>query len=363
MRSRLCCVAGVCVLTVVACGKDSSAPQTPSPPPQTGVGGATLKAGAPTPQSPINNQQVNTTPIVLVVTNTGSNYTTPVPLQYRFEIYNAANAVVQSALVAGGSGTTSYPVSIDLEGDQPYSWQARAEYQGTFGPWSPRAAFLAPTTTGYIRGNELYDPLIDGKTVGTVHGPITWIPGVGVRLDSESSYIEYALPQFLSGGEYSALLTNLSVVSTTEDPKDRVIAMREGTAAINDNIYRMTVDKRGNGAIAWRFLTGRNYSGSYIETTSSQRFPFPFHENLTYFVRASWGGGVFRVLWREGGFDGNPIYDVSRGYDREYTPVPHMIFAGSPYQAGDRGDPSTVQGMVIRQIWVSARSRPGYANK
>ena len=47
MRSRLCCVAGVCVLTVVACGKDSSAPQTPSPPPQTGVGGATLKTGAP----------------------------------------------------------------------------------------------------------------------------------------------------------------------------------------------------------------------------------------------------------------------------------------------------------------------------
>jgi hypothetical protein len=356
-------VVGLCTLTLAACSSSSGTPQTPSPTPQTGVGGATLKTGAPTPQSPVNNQQVTTTPIVLVVTNTSPNYTPPAPLQYRFEIYNAANGLVQSALVPAGSGTTSYPLSIDLDGDQPFQWQARAEVQGAFGPWSARASFVSPTTTGYIRGNELYDPLNNGKTVGTIHGPATWIPGVGIRLDTESSYIEYMLPQFLSGGEYSALFTNLSVVSTTEDPKDRLISMREGNAPINDNIYRMTVDKRGNGAIAWRFLTGRNDSGSYIETTSSQRFPFPFHENLTYFVRASWGGGVFHVLFKEGGFDGNTIYDVSRNYDREYTPVPHMIFAGSPYQAGDRGDPSTVAGMVIRQIWVSARPRPSYANK
>ena len=158
-------------------------------------------------------------------------------------------------------------------------------------------------------------------------------------------------------------MTNLSVVSTTEDPKDRVISMREGNAGINDNIYRMTVEKHGNGAIAWRFLTGRNYGGSYIESSPAQRAPHAFHEDLTYFVRASWGGGVFRVLFQEGGFGGTTIYDVSTPYDREYTPVPHMVFAGSPYQAGDRGDPSTVAGMVIRQIWVSPNPRPGYANK
>jgi hypothetical protein len=302
---------------------------------------------------------------VLVVTNTSPTYQTGgAPLQYRFQLYDAASTLVQSGLVAAsGSGTTSYPLPIDLVGDQPYQWQARAEYQGAFGPWSARAAFIAPTTTGYVRGNELYDPLIKGTTVGTVHGPVTWVPGVGIRLESESSYIEYGLPQTLSAGEYSALMTNLSVVSTTEDPKDRVISMREGNAGINDNIYRMTVEKHGNGAIAWRFLTGRNYGGSYIESSPAQRAPHAFHEDLTYFVRASWGGGVFRVLFQEGGFGGTTIYDVSTPYDREYTPVPHMVFAGSPYQAGDRGDPSTVAGMVIRQIWVSPNPRPGYANK
>src|SRR5262245_30362811 len=132
-------VVGWCALTLAACSSGSGTPQTPSPTPRTGVGGATLKTGAPTPQSPINNQQVTTTPIVLVVTNTAPSYTTPTPLQYRFEIYNAANGLVQSALVAAGSGTTSYELSADLDGDQPYSWQARTEAQGAFGPWSARA--------------------------------------------------------------------------------------------------------------------------------------------------------------------------------------------------------------------------------
>ncbi len=349
-----------CTVALATCGKDSSAPPAPTPTPQTGIGGSTLKTGSPTPQSPVSNQQVAATPIVLVASNASATYGSNAQFQYRFEIYDANGTLVQSALVPSGATTTSYPVPVDLEGEKSYQWQVRAEYQGSVGPWSPRAAFIAPLLTGYIRGNELYDPLTKGKTVGTIVGPVTFIPDVGVRLEAESSYIEYALPQPLSGGEYSALLTNLSVVSSTEDPKDRLISMREGDAGINNNLYRMTVDKRGNGAIAWRFLTG---PGHYIETVSSERVPYSFHEALTYFVRATWGGGVFRVVFKEGGVDGSTIYDKSKSYEREYTPFPHMVFAGSPYQAGDRGDPSTVAGMVIRQIWVSANPRPGFANK
>jgi hypothetical protein len=40
-----------------------------------------------------------------------------------------------------------------------------------------------------------------------------------------------------------------------------------------------------------------------------------------------------------------------------------MVFAGSPFHSGDRGDPSTVEGMTIRQIWVSSRPRPAGANQ
>ena len=46
-----------------------------------------------------------------------------------------------------------------------HQWRARAEYQGAVGSWAARQSFVAPANDGYIRGSELYDPLINGKTV------------------------------------------------------------------------------------------------------------------------------------------------------------------------------------------------------
>jgi hypothetical protein len=357
----------LCVLTVaVACSKHSSQPSAPSAVDaslvETTAGGSTLKATAPTLQSPINGVQLSANePVQLVIGNSTTAFA-DVALSYRFELMDAAGAVVENVVVEGGSGDTVYTVTTSLDGEQTYQWRARAEYQGVGGPWSSHQAFVSPVSEGYVRGNELYDPLNNGKTVGTVHGDVTFIPGVGARLESDSSYIEYALPETLVAGEYSALVSGLGVVSRTEDPKWRVLTMREGYASINDNAFRMSVDKRGNGAVAWRFITGNNRAGQYLETVGRERVALPFHEDLTYLVRASWGGGTFRVQYVEGGVDGNTIYDLSKGYQREYNPFPHMVIAGSPYQPGDRGEASSVAGMVIRQIWVSANPRPGFAN-
>ncbi len=163
--------------------------------------------------------------------------------------------------------------------------------------------------------------------------------------------------------KYSALFTNISVISPNEDPKWRLMTMREGDAAINDNIYRMSVDKRGNGAIAWRFVSGNNSGGEYIETIGAEREVQSFHEALTYFVQASWRGGFFNVLFKENGFDGTSLYNRGKPYDGIYQPLPHNVFLGSPYKAGDRGEASSVAEMVARQIWVSAAARPSFANK
>ena len=183
---------------------------------------------------------------------------------------------------------------------------------------------------------------------------------MGLKLLSEASFVSYQLPQTLSEGEMSALITNVSVVSNTEDPKLRVFTMREGEAAINDNLYRMSVDKRGNGAIAWRFLTG---PGPYIETVGAERYVYPFHEDKTYFVQATWRGGFFNVEYREGGVDGAVIYSFGKGYGAAYTPVPHNVYIGSPYTPGDRGEPSSLEDMIIRHLWVSSNTRPEFANK
>jgi hypothetical protein len=352
----------------MACGKSSPAPTSPSaglPAHASVVGDGTLKVSAPTPISPVNGQKPDQE-LILVTRNSTTLYVAgSVALSYRFEIYTPAGArVYQSPPVDGGtSGTTSFKPDAQLNAEQPYQWQVRAEYQGNAGPWSSRASFIAPRPAGYIQGHELYDPLIDGVTVGNIHGPVTFIPGVGVRLDSDESYIEYRLPETLTAGEYSALFTNLSVVSSTEDPKWRIMTMREGDGQINDNIYRMSVDKRGNGAIAWRFVSGNSSSGEYIETIGQERQVYSFHEALTYFVKATWNGGVFRVQIWENGVDGDRIYDFGKGYDGVYQPLPHMVFAGSPFKGGDRGEPSSVDGMIVRQIWVSDRPRPAFANQ
>jgi hypothetical protein len=293
--------------------------------------------------------------VTLVASASTGKFAAPTALQYRFLVMGPTGALVQDS---GLQPKPSFDISASLELDKRHTWVVRAESNGSVGPWSTAASFIAPAG-GYINGSELYDPLINGTTVGTIVGPVTFIPGVGARMESEASFIQYQLPVTLVEGEYSALVTGLSVISSTEDPKDRVITMREGSAAINDNEYRMSVDKRGNGAFAWRFLTG---PGDYIQTSSGGP-TYPFHESLTYFVKATWFGGFFNVEWREGGVNGTTIYSFGKPYSRQYTPFPHMVFAGNPYYSGDRGDPATVEGMVIRQIWVSSRPRPAGANQ
>jgi hypothetical protein len=358
----------VCALALAAaCSKSSQSPASPSTRGPVALesaapDGSTLKVGAPTPQSPINGAKGNQgEPVTLVIGNATPTFTTSVPLTYRFEIYNSANAKVYSSpLVNAGGTTTSHVVTATLEGEKTYTWQARAEYQGAVGPFSARATFVTPTSEGYIKGNELYDVLANGKTVGTINGPTEFVPGVGIRLLSPSSFVSYQLPQTLVEGEMSALITNVGVVSSTEDPKLRIMTMREGEASINDNLYRMSVDKRGNGAIAWRFLTG---PGPYIETVSGERQVYSFHESLTYFVQATWRAGFFNVIFREGGVNGTEIYNFGKAYDKSYTPLPHNVYIGSPYAAGDRGDASSLTDMILRQLWVSPRARPDFANK
>jgi len=367
---RLAAVVASLFVAVSCSSRQSASLTSPSTAGTIGVGlnadGSSLKVSAPTTLSPANGVRLpNQSPVVLVLTNSTGVYSTTIGVSYQFEVLTAGGQVAYtSPLVAQGSGsTTSHTVSIQLDGEAPYTWQARAVYQGISGPVSARASFFAPPTEGYIKDNELYDPLINGKTVGDIHGAVKFIPNVGIQMVDSKSYVEYRLPKTLVDGEYSAIYTNLSVISPNEDPKWRLMTMREGNAAINDNIYRMSVDKRGNGAVAWRFVSGNNGSGEYIETIGQEREVQAFHEALDYFVQASWRGGYFNVLIKENGFNGQSLYNRGKFYDRLYQPLPHMIFIGSPYAPGDRGEASTVAEMIARQIWVSPNARPSGINK
>lgn len=347
--------------TVLACSDKSSSPAAPTPvtngsgssTPAT-ADGSTLKVPPPPPVSPANGATLEDFNIVLKVNAVTAKFADVSQFAYRFQIM-LNNQVVKEFRT---STSTQWTVT-DLDNNTTYAWHARAEQGNFFGPWSDAWTFKTPEIPeGYINGGELYDPLFNGKTVGQPVGPVTFIPGVGVKLESLSSYIEYRLPQTVVGGEFSLLVTNM--IFNTEGNKTKVMAMSEGDSDITTNDRRFTIEKRGNpaGTVAWRVIT----SNDQIDTVGAERVVRHFDPSHTYFWKAVWGSNRFNLTIKDGGVNGNTIYSFGKGYNGVYDPHPHVAYIGGP--GGRAGAQSgTVPDMIIRQVWLSSRPRPSFANK
>ncbi len=353
-----------CALALtVACGQDSPTPASPSAAnavaTEANADGSLLKATPPTPQSPVNGVRLSAPELTLVAGNSKASFAN-VGLQYQFQVLNTAGAAVYtSGMVGEGNGTTSHFVAATLSTNTTYQWWVRPFYSGVAGPWSAKASFITPETSeGFIRGNEMYDPLINGKTVGVPHGPLTFIPGQGVRLESQASYISYELPQTLFEGEFGLIVTSLA--ANTEGGKTKLFAMGQGYDDIVTNEYRATFEKRGDppGIVAWRFIA----RDDQIDTEGAERTYVPFDASRTYFWQATWRNNFMNLLIREGGVAGSIMYDMGKHWEgRGYEPNPHVLYIGAP--SGRSGlDGASVDGVVIRQVYVGP-SRPPYANQ
>lgn len=360
----------VCVVALaLACARQSTNPMSPSAIGAANLGaaadGTTLKATAPVAVSPLGGVQIaQGQQPTLVITNSTLAYSgNNSVLTYKFVVFNAAGvAVYTSPLVASGTGgTTSHTVPSSLDPEQTYTWYARAEYSGTFAAWSSRtnASFVMPSNSGYIKGNELYDPLISGKTVGTPSGPIQWIPNVGVKLLALESYIAYELPQTLFEGEFSMLVTDMP--ANTKGGKTKVMSMAQGYGDVVTNEYRMTAEKRGDppGVIAWRFIA----RDDQIDTEGPERVVYNFQANLLYLWTVTWRANRFTLIIREGGANGRVVYDHAKNWKgRGYEPKPHVVYVGMP--VGRSGaDGASVQGMTVRQVYAGPNTRPASANQ
>jgi len=347
--------------TVLACSDKSSSPAAPtsvtngstSNAPAT-ADGSTLKVPPPTPVSPANGATTEDFNIVLKVNPVTAKYADVSTFAYKFQVL-LNNQVVKEFRT---STTTQWAVT-DLESNTTYTWHARAESGTFFGPWSDAWTLKTPEIPeGYINGGEVYDPLFNGKTVGIPHGAVSFVPGVGVKLEGLTSYIEYPLGQTVVGGEFSILVTNM--IQNTEGGKTKVMAMMQGGEDITSNDRRFTIEKRGDpaGAVAWRVIT----SNDQIDTQGAERVVKHFDPSHTYFWKAVWGGNRFNLTIKDGGVNGNTFYNFGKGYNGVYDPHPHIAFIGGP--GGRAGANSgTVPGMIIRQVWLSSRPRPSFANK
>jgi hypothetical protein len=194
---------------------------------------------------------------------------------------------------------------------------------------------------------------MNGKTIGTIVGPVTFIPGVGVRLEAFESRIVYELPEPLEDGEMSALVTG--VTTNTEGDKTKIFSMAQGYGDLTANPRRMTVEKRGDsppGAIAWRFLPS---GGDGVDTVGAERVVRQFDPNLVYFWEADWRDGLPRAHQRRRRHRTEHLR-LRQGIQRLLSArAARRLSGGGPARGGPSGQ--TVPGMIIRQVWVSQRPR------
>lgn len=358
------CASATVLAFAVACSKNSPSPVSPSAA-QPGAtealaDGSTLKVTAPTPVSPVNNAQPDGS-LVLIATKSQGKFTAVTPA-YEFEIYRGTTRVYTSGVTGGaGSGPDNvlHAVSAALEFDQQHTWRVRAVMAGAFGPWSSSATFRAPAG-GYIRDNELFDPLVNGRTVGNMIGA-QFVAGQGVELLSHGSRVTYELPTNLQEGEFSVMVTGFDEGSPGD--KTKIMSMQEGGGDITTNDYRVTIEKRGRlyptpGAVTFRIITGdANDHGRIFD---GFRTGVAFSDERWYFWKFTWRLGSAGLEVREDSPRGRVIYANSVGTgSRPYRPVPHVIHLGAPTGRAGEQDAS-IPGAIYKNVWVSSRPRPAF---
>ena len=255
MSRNLVAVTGVAVLLglTLACTSNSSTPLTPTTPNTGGASsaasdGSTLKVSAPVPQSPINDQKPTTGPATLVASSSTPAFAGAVPVQYRFQVFNSANATVAEKVTSG----PSYKVDVEpeLTVNLRYTWRARAEYDGSVGPWSTTASFTAPETAFLNR--EIADPLTNGRTVGEQRGGI-FLPGQGWQSLSVSDAISWDLTEPCSDNctlEFD--VTNIGEKEGFNYEKDlKFLSMGNaadfgGFGSFRNHDWKMTIEQRAD---------------------------------------------------------------------------------------------------------------------
>ena len=366
MQHKLYVVIGVSAALAVAtaCGRQGTSPMSPSGTRPivsvdevSGANGATLKVTSPVLVSPINDTVlVDAQPTLLCQAVTPTSGSGTMSFAYDWEVYDSTGTKVRTEVVNG----TSWQV-LGLNYEQRYTWRVRAtaSYVGadskpvdTFGPWSAFGSFITPQNKGYIRGNELYDPLFNGETIGTIVGPAHFVPGVGISLDSLGSYVSYQLQTPLIEGSFSMLAQN--VRTRTEGGKTKLMAMAQNYDDITTNDRRVTYEKRSDGTMAWRVITHNDQ----IETGSAERVFVQYNLTDTFAFGMDWHANVFSFYARQGGFKGKQIYAQSKHWSGAHDdPILTCSISADPEaRAGD--DSGSVPNIIIRQVWASPNPRP-----
>jgi hypothetical protein len=358
------CTSALALAVVVACSKNTDTPVSPSAA-QPGVSdagpsGETLKATAPTPQSPVNNAQTESLVFTAGKSTAVFDSSAQGAFSYEFQVRRGGSTVC-SATVGGGSGANVSwaPTTCSLDFDAPYTWRVRAVLQGAWGPWSSDATFRTPAGS-YLRGTEVLDLLTDGRTVGLAAGGVQFTRE-GAFFPHGGAYIAYPLGDTLQEGTFSFIAQGVDEGNPGD--KSKVMSMGEGHVDVTDNDYRQTIEVRGSnytipGTVTYRIITGDAGAHHRIHDTNRHLHMKQWSRAQIYFFKMFWGLGYGGYEIRLNGPDG-PIHDADRipTGSHPYRPVPHWAFIGAPPSRGGALN-QTHPGMTVRSVWISGRPRP-----
>jgi hypothetical protein len=320
MQRRTLALCGVTALVaaVIACSSaNPAAPVAPSASSSSGVNaaadGSTLKTNAPGALSPINDQKLTSSVVNLTARAATLLFptATPVTLQYRFQVFNPANTMVDNALVSA----TTYPVAATLLPNTRHTWRVRAELQGQGGPWSTTASFVTEDPA------IINDPLTDGTTKGARIGG-QFIVGQGWQSLSLSDAIDYDLPSGCISCRLEFDATNFGSQEGLVYEKDlKWVSMGDAGAfgsfgVFRDHPWKMHLVQRADFPtgmeIIWRNggtdPNGGDPGDHRIKLTST---PITFSSSQVYHFRLDWGINGYTISV-------NGLEVLSDGWDHWY---------------------------------------------
>jgi len=327
MKRKTYTMLGVCALaaSVYACSSaNPAAPVAPSTQgPAAAADGSTLKVSAPGAVSPANDLKLTSPVVDLSATSSTFQFTpaTPVALQYRFQIFNAAGTMVENALVSG----TTYRVASTLEPNTRHTWRVRAESQGQAGPFSSTLSFITEDPA------IINDPLTDGTTKGARIGG-QFLGSQGWQSLSLTDAIAYTVQAGCVDCRLEFDATNFGGQEGFPYAKDlKWVSMGDPGAfgsfgAFRDHPWKMHLVQRADYPtgleIIWRNgaveVNGGDPGDHRIKLTSS---PISFSSTAVYHFTLDWGFFGYSIKI-------NGIEVLADGWDHWYEVAPLRIELG-----------------------------------
>ena len=324
-----------------ACGSKAATPTQPTTQPPTTTQQARSVA-APGLSSPTNGAQLTETAVILKATNAQTTGSVQ-DVKYRFE-WSEVDSFPEGSRtgfkegVEQGGDTTAFQIGDTLKPGFKYYWRVLASSGDLTSEWSATGSFVT-VNKGYVRGQEVYDPLTTGETAGARIGG-TFVANQGWKATSPSDGIDYDIPT-CSACTVEFDVTDFGKKVGAPLSKDlKWLSMGDGStwgdfSAFRNHGWKMHLEQRGDGdgtgmKLIWR--NGREGGGDpgdhegRIEPTMNWRSSAVFHFTITW-TQTSYEVWVGEVN-ADGSLSGNRIW-FQGGFARAYAPPNHRVSIGT----------------------------------